>query len=201
MAETLAAFNLVEHLSGHAFEPKVGPFSYMRLRTEHRRPRRSADGWVCILPYSNRNWHDFFALAGRDDLAADERFATVNSRIDNAHILYGLLDEIVATRTTAEWMEQCDRLSIPAVPVVELEHLGDHPQFAAVGLFTELDHPTEGSYRAVRDPVRYASGLPGVFRHAPRLGADTEEVLGELGYDEERISIVMEFRDRPTDEP
>ncbi|MEM7340600.1 MAG: CoA transferase [Actinomycetota bacterium] len=197
MAESLAAFNLVEHLSGHAFEPKIEPFSYMRLRTEHRRPRRSADGWVCILPYSNQNWHDFFALAGRTDMAGDERFATVNARIDNAHELYGMLDEIVATRTTAEWMALCDERSIPAVPVADLQHLDDDPHFAAVGLFTDQDHPTEGPYRAVREPARYRSGVPGVFRHAPKLGEHTSEVLGELGYDQERITIMTEFRDRP----
>ncbi|MDH3296595.1 MAG: CoA transferase, partial [Acidimicrobiia bacterium] len=56
MAESMAAFNLIEHLSGHTFDPPHGEFSYLRLRTEHRRPRRSADGWVCILPYSDRNW-------------------------------------------------------------------------------------------------------------------------------------------------
>ena len=190
MAESLASFNLVEHLQGHTFEPKEGPFSYLRLRTEHRRPRRSADGWVCLLPYSDQNWSDFFTLAGRPELADDERFATVNARIVHVDALYGLMDEIAATRTTDEWMELCDHHSIPAVPVVDLEHLGDDPHFAAVELITEHDHPTEGRYRSVRDPVMYRSGSPGLYRHAPHLGQHTAEVLAEIGYDAERISIV-----------
>lgn len=191
MAETLAAFNLVEHLSGHAFEPPIGEFSYLRLRTEHRRPRRSADGWVCLLPYSDQNWQDFFRLANRPDLADDERFATVNVRIDNVNALYGYMDEIVACRTTAEWMELCDSCSIPAVPIVELEHLRADPHFDAVGLFVDHEHPTEGHYRIVRDPLMFRSGSPGLFRHAPKVGQHTDEVLRELGYDDNRISIII----------
>jgi crotonobetainyl-CoA:carnitine CoA-transferase CaiB-like acyl-CoA transferase len=191
MAEAMAAFNLVEHLGGHTFEPPVGQFSYQRVRSKHRRPRRSADGWVCILPYSDRNWRDFFELAGRPDLADDERFTSINARLANVDSLYGMLDEMVAARSTSEWLELCDRLSIPAVPVVELERVGEDPHFAAVELIGEHRHPTEGRYRMARDPIRYASGNTGVVRHAPRLGEHTAEVLAELGYDDDRISMVM----------
>ena len=190
MAESLAAFNLVEHLNGHMFTPPVGEFGYLRLRTEHRRPRRSADGWVCVLPYNNQNWHDFFTLAGRPDLADDERFASINARVEHVDALYGLMDDIIGTRTTAEWMEICDTRSIPAVPVVDLATIADDPHFAAVGLIEEHVHPTEGPYRAVRDPIRYRSGTPGLTRHAPHLGEHTAEVLSELGYDDDTITIV-----------
>jgi crotonobetainyl-CoA:carnitine CoA-transferase CaiB-like acyl-CoA transferase len=192
MAESMAAFNLVEHLQGHAFEPPEGRFGYRRLLTHHRRPRRSVDGWVCILPYNDQNWRDFFRLASKPELADDERFASVNARVANVDALYGLLDEIVAGRTTQEWMQLCDDHSIPAAPVVDLEHLERDPHFAAVELFTNHEHPTEGRYRAVRDPLRFASGSPGLYRHAPHLGQHTRQVLAELGYDDARITLVVE---------
>lgn len=183
MAESLAAFNLVDHLQGHAYVPPVGDLGYARLKTPHRRPRRSADGWVCILPYDDRNWRDFFRLGGRPELADDERFATLNTRVTHVDALYGLMDELVATRTTAEWMELCDAHSIPAVPVVTLAELADggNPHFDAVELVTEHEHPTEGRYRAARDPLLFASGSPGLYRHAPTLGQHTAEVLAEIG--------------------
>jgi crotonobetainyl-CoA:carnitine CoA-transferase CaiB-like acyl-CoA transferase len=196
MAESMAAFNLVEHLSGHTFDPPIGEFSYLRLRTKHRRPRQSADGWVCILPYSDRNWRDFFRLAGQPDAADDPRFASINDRVANVDALYGMLDEMVKTKTTAEWMKLCDENSIPAVPVVELEQIGEDPHFEAVGLLEPHDHPTEGPYRSVREPVMFRSGTPGLRHHAPNLGQHTAEVLAELGYDKDRIDSLIDHNER-----
>ncbi len=190
MAESLASFNLVEHHQGHAFEPPVGEFSYLRLRTEHRKPRRSADGWVCLLPYSDQNWADFFRLAGLEEFADDPRFATVNARIDNVGPLYALLDRVVGTKTTAEWMELCDRHSIPAAPVVDLENLADDPHFAAVGLIEDHDHPSEGPYKVVRNPLLFRSGLPGVHTPVARLGEHTAEALAQIGYSQDQIDAI-----------
>ncbi|MEL6980873.1 MAG: CoA transferase [Actinomycetota bacterium] len=190
MAESLAAFNLVEHQQGHAFVPPLGEFSYLRLRTEHRRPRRSADGWVCLLPYSDQNWQDFFRLAGLAEYAEDPRFATVNARIEHVGELYALLDQVVGTKTTAEWMELCDQHSIPAAPVVDLEHLAEDPHYAAVGLIEEHDHPTEGPSKIVRSPLLFRSGLPGVHTPTARLGQHTAQVLAEIGYSQAQIDAI-----------
>ncbi len=187
MAESLASFNLVEHLAGHTDRRPVGEFSYLRLRTKHRKPRRSADGWVCLLPYSDQNWADFFRLSGMEQYADDPRFATVNARIENVDALYALLEEVVGSKTTAEWMKVCDDHSIPAAPVVNLEDIADDPHFEAVGLIEHHEHPTEGPYRVVRDPVMFRSGNPGLYHHAAALGEHTAEVLTEIGYDEQRI--------------
>lgn len=191
MAETMAAFNLVEHLGGQTFRPQLGDFSYNRIRTPHRRPRRTADGWIVILPYSNSNWHRFFEFAGQPELKDDPRFATGGDRVANADALYGLLDDIVKQEVTSVWLSFCEEHSIPASEVIDLEKLGDDPHFAAVGLYQESEHPTEGSYRYVRDAIRLNGESSPIRHHAPRLGADTEEVLRELGWDDERIAQLM----------
>ncbi|MGH1492846.1 MAG: CaiB/BaiF CoA transferase family protein [Acidimicrobiales bacterium] len=183
MAESLAAFNLVEHMSGHTYRPPVGSFSYQRMLTKHRKPRKSADGWVCILPYSDQNWADFFRLSGLDEYADDPRFTTVNGRVANVDPLYGLLEGVVGNKTTAEWMQICDDHSIPAAPIAELSELGEDPHFKAVGLIQDHEHPTEGPYRVVRSPIKFRSGDPGIFQHAAGLGEHTDEVLIEIGYD------------------
>ena len=190
MAETMAAFNLVEHLGGQTFRPQHGDFSYSRIRTPHRRPRRTADGWIVILPYSTDNWRCFFEFAGRPELIGDERFKTGGSRIKHSDALYGLLDEIVASKSTAEWLEFCAGNSIPASEVVDLEKIREHPHFEAVGLVCDGEHPTEGAYSYVRDPIIVDGEVSPVRYHSPRLGADTESVLEEIGWDAERIAAL-----------
>ena len=188
MAETMAAFNLVEHLGGKTFRPQHGEFSYSRIRTPHRRPRRTQDGWIVVLPYSTDNWHCFFDFAGRPELKSDPRFATGGERIKHSDELYGLLDDIIRGKTTADWLAFCAANSIPASEVVDLEHIDEHPHFAAVGLLQDEEHPTEGACRYVRDPIKVNGEVSPLRRHAPRHGADTEEVLRELGWDDERIA-------------
>ena len=87
---------------------------------------------------------------------------------------------IVATKSTAEWLDFCSEHSIPISEVIELEHLGDDPHFAAVELICTDEHPTEGAYHYVRDPIRIDGTTPPLRRHAPRLGADTDAILSEL---------------------
>ena len=180
MAETMAAFNMVEHLSGHTFEPHLGSFSYNRIRTPHRKPRQTTDGWIVILPYSDDNWQQFWTFGERPDYLDDERFATQSKRVDHADALYSLLDGIIAMKSTVEWLGFCAEHSIPASEVIELEHLGDDPHFAAVELIRSDVHPTEGAYRYVRDPIRIDGTTAPLRHHAPRLGADTDAILGEL---------------------
>ena len=190
MAETMAAFNMVEHLGGRTFEPKHGDFSYARVMTPNRKPRRTADGWMVILPYSDANWRSFFSHAGRPELADDERFATGRNRIANSDEIYGLLDELVGGRTTQEWIDICDAESIPCAPVLDLERIDDDEHFAAVGLLQVDDHPTEGPFRYARDPIVMESNTRALRHFPPRLGADTADVLAEIGYTSEQISAI-----------
>ncbi len=181
MAETMAAFNLVEHLSGQTFEPQHGDFSYNRIRTPHRKPRRTADGWIVILPYSEDNWKQFWDFGGKPEYLDDERFETRAKRVIYADDLYSLMDDIVRTKPTAAWAEFCAINSIPMSEVVQLEHIGDDPHFADVGLIASDEHPTEGPYHYVRDSIMVDGRIAPLRHHAPRLGADTDEVLREIG--------------------
>ena len=190
MFETMVAFNLVEHYRGATFEPPEGPFGYERLMSPFRRPVETADGFMCLLPYTDENWRAFFEFVGRPELAEHPNFATHNARIVNVDELYGLLGELGTSRTTAVWVEFCDRSSIPAAPVLDLARLDDDPHLREVGLVEILEHPTEGAYRHVTDSVVYSETPTALRRHAPRLGQHTEEVLTELGYSRQRIDAL-----------
>ena len=191
MFETMVSFNLVEHLRGAAFEPPEGPFGYERLLTPARKPYETADSFVALLPYTDKNYEDFFNFIERPELAVTDRFATHNARVTNTAELYGLIADAAQLKTTAVWLEFCDRVSIPAAAVLDLANLEDDPHLSQVDLVHVTDHPTEGKYRYVRDPVRYSESATGLHRHAPRLGEHSIELLLELGYNDDQISEMV----------
>jgi crotonobetainyl-CoA:carnitine CoA-transferase CaiB-like acyl-CoA transferase len=190
MLETTVEFNLVEHMSGFAFEPPLGPPGFPRLMDRSRKPYRTRDGYACILPYSDRNWQDFYAFTGRTEFRDDPRFARLPQRVRSIAVLYRMIEEEAAKHTTAEWVEFCDRASIPCMPVLGLEQLPADPHLRAVGLFGAAEHPSEGKYRTVRSPVGFSNAPFRIRRHAPRLGEHTAEVLTEIGMSDEEIARV-----------
>ncbi|WP_308409442.1 CaiB/BaiF CoA transferase family protein [Streptomyces pinistramenti] len=182
MADTMLAFNLVEHLAAATLDPPEGPIGYSRALSSQRKASRTADGWMCILPYSDRNWRDYFTFVGRPELADEPRFGSLGARARNADELYALAGEFSALHTSAEWQEFCDSASIPAAPVLSLDEAAAGDYATEGGLLQAAEHPTEGSYHLIGQPVRFSATPAGLHRHCPRIGEHTEEVFAEIGH-------------------
>jgi crotonobetainyl-CoA:carnitine CoA-transferase CaiB-like acyl-CoA transferase len=75
MFETMAAWLMVEHLWERTFDDE-GEVGYTRLLARTRKPYRTLDGWMAILPYNDKHWRNFFELIGRPEVLKDPRYAT-----------------------------------------------------------------------------------------------------------------------------
>ncbi len=192
MFETMAELVLADHLGGHTFDPPAGPFGYARILTPYRRPYRTSDGYVCVLLYNDRNWKQFFTVAGRlAAYAADPRLCDGTLRRDNYDYAYRLVAEILATRTSAEWLALLEANDIPVMPLHDIASLMDDPQLAATAFFETAEHPTEGTIRTMRTPTRWGRSSRPAQAPAPRLGEHTAAVLREAGVDEARIAEIL----------
>jgi crotonobetainyl-CoA:carnitine CoA-transferase CaiB-like acyl-CoA transferase len=180
MFESMVAFTAVEHLYGRCFDPPRGPAAYPRVMTPERRPYATADGYICVLPYTDKHWRDLFEHCARADLAADPRFADIGARTENIGALYATLAELLRTRPTDEWLDVLGRLEVPCAPVKSLEALVDDPHLAAVGFFTRLQQPDGSALRLPGAPVLFDGQRP-PLRPPPRLGEHTQEILEEAG--------------------
>ncbi|MES2482430.1 MAG: CoA transferase [Pseudomonadota bacterium] len=182
MFESMVAYNLVEHLYGHSFEPTRGDMGYPRALSPWRKPFRTSDGFVCMMPYTDSNWRSFFETIGRPDLCDDARFATIVARTTHIHALYEIVDTAVAQQSTDYWLENCDRLDIPAGKMNEPHELEHDPHLLEVGFFQMHDSGVPGTQvRMPSNPVRFDGQSPSLVL-APRLGQDTVRVLQEAGF-------------------
>jgi crotonobetainyl-CoA:carnitine CoA-transferase CaiB-like acyl-CoA transferase len=174
MVQALTAFVLAEHGAGAISEPptrqgELPATGYPRVMTPERTPQRTADGWIKILPYQPKHFLAFFKAAGRDDLLADPRFADMRSVIRHSTELTLLTRDIIATKTTAEWLEFCRGVGIPAVPMATLQGMVDELPLA--------EHPIAGSYHVIPPTANFAATPAAVTRPAPHIGEHTAEVL------------------------
>ncbi|WP_421841800.1 CaiB/BaiF CoA transferase family protein [Mycobacterium sp.] len=102
MLDTMLSFNLVEHVGGAVFEPPTAPFGYSRALSGFHKAFPTSDEPVCVLPYGDRNWRDFFAVLGQPQLADDPRFATRAARGEHSDELYSLIEELTPAFTSAQ---------------------------------------------------------------------------------------------------
>ncbi len=191
MFETMVAFNMVEHLAGRTFEPPTGPAMYSRTISKFRKPYRTLDGYMAVMPYNDAQWGRFFNLIGKPDLISDPRFNSMAARTENVDALYGLLEQEVSKCSTEWWQDALERADIPSVPVKSIEDLLSDEHLCARGFFKHIDHPTEGKLVSVSSPIEMSKSPVSVRWHAPRHGQNTQEVLREIGYDDERLADLL----------
>ena len=181
MFECMTAFMALEHLAGLSFVPPEGPAGYARLLNEYRRPFRTSDGFMSVVPYTDAQWRRFFALAGSPGLADDPRFASLTSRSRHFPQLYRFVEETLGARSTAQWSALLADADIPFAPVHSLDELLHDPHLAATQFWHEFDHPTEGRLVQPGLPVRFSATPASIRRPPPALGEHTAEVFKEFG--------------------
>ncbi len=188
MFEAMAAFNMMEHQWGHAFEPPIGPMGYEPVSTAARRPYKTLDGFLALLPYNDLHWNRFFELAGESQIMQDPRFATFAARQKNVQLVWNEIEKQIARKTNAQWLELLTPEDIPFSVVNSLEDLVNDPHLKSVDFWQIHQHPSEGSLRMARVPIQMSGARTDFKRLQPQLGEHSKEILQELGFDDSRIS-------------
>jgi crotonobetainyl-CoA:carnitine CoA-transferase CaiB-like acyl-CoA transferase len=192
MFESTVSFLMTEQLGGATFVPPLGPTGYDRLSSPNRKPYRTRDGYVAILPYNTTHWTAFFELIGKPEQAQSQAVQNPVMRSQNVDSLYAMVAAVAPTRTSSEWLELLRSRDIPCARVNSIGDLLVEPHLVATGFFREFDHPTEGRLRDARSPFRLHGEereLPD--RPAPCTGADGQAILTEVGFTAEDVSALV----------
>ncbi len=150
----------------------------------------AGDGKPLVIHLSahQRQWEAMLDAVERSDLSAEPRFATRRDRTMHHWDIVKRLQQTVAAKPRAYWLERLDARGVPNAPINTIQEAFDDPQVRHLGIPKEIRHPKEGSTRLVGSPIDLSDTPPKFFRAAPRLGENTDEILERLGYDAAAIA-------------
>jgi crotonobetainyl-CoA:carnitine CoA-transferase CaiB-like acyl-CoA transferase len=140
----------------------------------------TADGHIILAVGNDGQFRRFCEVAGRPDLGTDPRYAANVDRVKNREVLVPILAELVAGRTSAQWIAALEGAGVPCGPIHDLAGVFADPQVIHRGLKVEIPHPTAGSVAMAANPIKMSETPIAYDRAPPLLGADTARVLGDL---------------------
>ncbi|MFN2098505.1 CaiB/BaiF CoA transferase family protein [Altererythrobacter sp. MF3-039] len=147
---------------------------------------KASDGWMFVMCQLPKFWPIMLEKIGREDMLDDPRFASNADRLANRDALTEVLDEHFSRETMAHWQELLAGF-VPVAPVYELGAALDNPWLETIGMRDQVVHPDKDDLQVLASPIKLdGKRLPN--RAAPLLGADSEDLLGELGYDASEIA-------------
>jgi crotonobetainyl-CoA:carnitine CoA-transferase CaiB-like acyl-CoA transferase len=169
MFEAMTAYNMLEHQWGQVFEPAQGPTGYGPILAQTRRPFPTQDGYISVLPYTDKHWQAFFSVVETPETFGDERFSTFAARVTNQEHVWRVVAERLTGFPNALLAERFATSDIPFSVVNSLDDLIDDPHLADVGFWDYRDHPAMGGVRLPKFPVQFDGDNPVATRLPPEL--------------------------------
>ncbi|MEC9153973.1 MAG: CoA transferase [Pseudomonadota bacterium] len=148
------------------------------------------DGDVAIAPAGEVFLRRFFETLNLTHLFDDPDFANNDARVRNLKRMNAIVDEKIGQNTMDYWIDILNAAGVPCGQVQDMETLFQDPQLLSQDMVLTVEHPGHGPIRMTGFPVKMSETPCELRLPAPELGADTEAVLGEFGYQEEKIAAL-----------
>jgi crotonobetainyl-CoA:carnitine CoA-transferase CaiB-like acyl-CoA transferase len=151
---------------------------------------RTADGLINIAANQQQQFEKLCELIGRKELAADPRFVDREDRKQFRRELKAEIETALAAKPAKEWAALMNRNGVPAGEVLSIPEVLEHPQILSRELIEKFPRApgVNREIAVVRSGFHLQSGNPRPATPPPALGADTEQILDELGYSKEAIA-------------
>ncbi len=152
-------------------------------------PYEGGDGrWFLLAVGNDAMWDRLCGLPGFEGVARPE-WASNKGRVADRDAVNGALGRVFATRPASAWLEELEGIRVPAGPILRPDEALAHPQTIETGMVVEMEHPTDGAFKAVASPYKMDRTPVQDYRPPPLLGADTDAILsGALGLSTEEIA-------------
>ena len=151
---------------------------------------QAKDGLLNIAANKDEQWELLANHLGRKDLIENPDFSNREMRKKNRLRLKAELETILTTKLVEEWVEELNKISVPAGPVLSIPEILDHPQISKRGLLTTLENipGVEKSIDVLKAAVLFDGDHHQIDSNPPLLGADNTSVYSSLGLSGEEIN-------------
>ena len=143
---------------------------------------RTKDGEVALAPSQEQSYQRLLHALALPELRSNPRFATNDLRVRNRAAINAAIEARLMTETTEYWIDKLNAAGVPCGRVMGLAEVFSDPQVLDQEMVLSQEHPGHGTVKMLGFPIKFAEAPCRLRRPAPELGADTEAVLGELGY-------------------
>ena len=150
----------------------------------------TSDGYISVAVQTDKQWLGLTRALERPEWLDDPRFKTPAGRQENIDDRLNLTQEVLRTRSSAEWLARLDAEDVPCVPVLRRRDMIEHPQITENAIVMETDHPVAGPLRQARPAAEFSKTPVEMRRGGPVLGEHNEEVLREAGFADDELNAL-----------
>jgi len=148
---------------------------------------QTADGYICVATVTDDQFRSFAKAADRAEWLEDLRFADSETRERHRDTRLALMQEVIETASTAEWLERLEAADVPCGPILTRSEVVDHEHLRENGSLLEFDHDHAGPVRQARHPIRFGGTPADALQMPPLLGEHTMAVLREAGFGDDEL--------------